>query len=89
MSHPTCGRPSTTAAPGRPVQWATDLHGEEPEVRYIAWHAQEILVAVWHWPGTTVPRPRSTSSCCVYAKLGVANRTELAGLAARRTSNGA
>ena len=28
------------------ARWATDLYEEEPEVRYIAWHAQEILVAV-------------------------------------------
>jgi predicted ATPase/DNA-binding CsgD family transcriptional regulator len=30
----------------RAVQWATRLYEQESEVRYLAWHAQEILVAV-------------------------------------------
>ena len=30
----------------RAAQWATDLYDQESEVRYVAWHAQEILVAV-------------------------------------------
>jgi DNA-binding CsgD family transcriptional regulator len=30
----------------RAAQWATTLCEQEPEVRYLAWHAQEILVAV-------------------------------------------
>jgi DNA-binding CsgD family transcriptional regulator len=28
------------------AQWATSLYGRESEVRYLAWHAQEILIAV-------------------------------------------
>jgi predicted ATPase/DNA-binding NarL/FixJ family response regulator len=31
---------------GRAAQWATTLYEQESEVRYLAWHAQEILVAV-------------------------------------------
>ena len=31
---------------GRAAQWATTLYENESEVRYLAWHAQEILVAV-------------------------------------------
>jgi DNA-binding CsgD family transcriptional regulator len=30
----------------RAAQWATGLYEQESEVRYLAWHAQEILVAV-------------------------------------------
>jgi predicted ATPase/DNA-binding NarL/FixJ family response regulator len=30
----------------RAAQWATSLYEDESEVRYLAWHAQEILVAV-------------------------------------------
>jgi DNA-binding CsgD family transcriptional regulator len=30
----------------RAAQWATSLYEQESEVRYLAWHAQEILVAV-------------------------------------------
>ncbi len=30
----------------RAAQWATTLYEQESEVRYLAWHAQEILVAV-------------------------------------------
>jgi predicted ATPase/DNA-binding CsgD family transcriptional regulator len=30
----------------RAAQWATSLYKQESEVRYLAWHAQEILVAV-------------------------------------------
>ena len=30
----------------RAAQWATDLYEQESEVRYLAWHAQQILVAV-------------------------------------------
>ena len=30
----------------RAAQWATSLYERESEVRYLAWHAQEILLAV-------------------------------------------